>query len=241
MPDLNTIVDNLKKDKDYIIDSLKKEFPEISDWVEERGIDLKELGHYAKSLAAVALVSLTLLTTAAASSGVTYISSVQKENEVRTLNADTLPHLDRDQEQALEVWNKYNKEIYETSRKYDLDPRIIFSTIMVESRGNTEAIRYEPSINDASYGLGQMLYGTAVLMGYDGTPEGLKDPSVNIDLIGKYHRYNIDTYGNLTVSQVATAYNAGNPYATATYGHVDKFSKWYNIITTLMSYEGKQV
>jgi len=230
----------LKNSKDDLIKKIETEFPEIYAWLKSTGVDLFEIGHYAKSLAAISLVSLTMLTSAAATVPYT-VPSVEKEREVLALNSDALPELTKDQQQAHDVWNKYYDEIRASSAKYKVDPKLIFATIMVESRGNPEAIRHEPAINDASYGLGQILYGTAVLMGYEGTPQQLKDPAVNIDMIARYHRYNLDTYGDLDVAHIATAYNAGNPYSTPTYGHVAKFTNWYNMINVLLVYEGKEV
>lgn len=63
---------------------------------------------------------------------------------------------------------------------------LLKALIQTESNFNTKAYRYEEHIKDASYGLCQMLYTTAVGLGYKGKPEGLYDSEVNIDLGAKY-------------------------------------------------------
>ena len=104
---------------------------------------------------------------------------------------------------------------------------------MIESGGNPRAVRYEPRLNDASYGLGQLLYSTARGLGYAGTPAGLYDPETNIDLIARYHRRNLDHYGHLTAEELTTAYNTGSPYKKPWSGHLAKFNKWYNRVESL--------
>jgi soluble lytic murein transglycosylase-like protein len=224
-----------------IIQNIKDEYSEITEWLEINGVDLKELGKYIKSLSAIALVSITVITSALIAGVETSAKtneSIKKEQKVITMNSDSLPSPTNEEQEAIEIWNKYAQEINVSAEKYKVDPRLIFATIMVESRGNPDAYRYEPSINDASYGLGQLLYGTAVLMGFDGEPQHLREPQTNIDLIARYHRYNLDVYGELNVDQIATAYNAGNPYGTAIYGHVEKFNNWYKIVSALVEING---
>ena len=105
---------------------------------------------------------------------------------------------------------------------------------MVKRDGNTYARREEPQISDASYGLGQILYGTARGLGFDGKPDELYDPETNIDLIGKYHKRTVERYGELSVDQLVTAYNAGNPYGSPYPGHLVKFNNWLTKLSDLM-------
>lgn len=125
-------------------------------------------------------------------------------------------------------WTKspFVKEIAAVSRKYDLDPQIIYATIMTESEGNQYAFRYEPKIKDASLCLGQILISTARQLGFNGDPRELYKPSVCIDLIGKYHRMMLGRYGTLTPVQLAIAYNAGSPHKRPVRGHLTRFKKW---------------
>lgn len=62
----------------------------------------------------------------------------------------------------------------------DIDPILVMAIIRTESSFDAKAYRYEAHIKDASYGLMQLLYGTAQWMGYKGSPEGLYDPETNI-------------------------------------------------------------
>lgn len=125
-------------------------------------------------------------------------------------------------------WTKspFVREIATASKKYDLDPQIIYATIMTESEGNQYAFRYEPKIKDASLCLGQILISTARRLGFSGNPKELYKPSVCIDLIGKYHRMMLDRYGTLTLVQLAIAYNAGSPHKRPVRGHLTRFKKW---------------
>lgn len=126
-------------------------------------------------------------------------------------------------------WKKsnYKQLIFEVSQKYNVDPQIIYATIMTESEGNPEAFRYEPGIKDASLCMGQILISTARILGFDKEPKELYQPETCIDLIGKYYRYFLDTYGDLTPRQLATAYNAGSPWKRAYRGHIKRFEKWF--------------
>lgn len=123
---------------------------------------------------------------------------------------------------------EYSNLIKKTAEKYDLDPQVIYATIMTESEGNPYAFRYEPGIKDASLCMGQILISTARNLGFMGPVKELYKPDVCIDLIGKYHRNMLDTYGELTPRQLATAYNAGSPYKRAVAGHIWRFMLWYN-------------
>lgn len=127
------------------------------------------------------------------------------------------------------TWIKspYRNMIRATALKYDLDPQIIYATIMTESEGNPFSYRYESHLNDASLGLGQILISTARSLGFSGHPYELYKPEISIDLIGKYHRNMLDHYGQLTPIQLATAYNAGSPWKRPVYGHISRFNKWY--------------
>lgn len=125
------------------------------------------------------------------------------------------------------IKSKYSILIDQTAQKYGLDPQLIYATIMTESNGNEHAYRFEPKLNDSSLGLGQILTSTARMLGFCGNPQELYKPDVGIDLIGRYHRHMLNIYGNLSPVQLATAYNAGNPYRSAIYGHINRFNNWY--------------
>lgn len=97
-----------------------------------------------------------------------------------------------------------------TERQYSIVPGILKALAFVESAWNARAYRYEPAFwerylkNDprwaerdprevsASYGLCQLMFTTAVGIGYEGDAEGLYKPATNIDLGGRYLRILLD-------------------------------------------------
>ncbi|HLD51012.1 MAG TPA: lytic transglycosylase domain-containing protein [Patescibacteria group bacterium] len=227
---------DLKEEHKRLLAVLEDRYAEAYAWMRTQGIDFDNLAKYAQSIGMALMLSYSTLTTPVTTVAMDTTPSIQKELKVITLNDDKLRgSLDKEQLRALGVWRRYEPQIVDASKRYDVDPKVIFATIMVESGGNTKAYRYEPHINDASYGLGQLLYGTARGIGFSGSPDQLYSADVNIDLIGRYHKRNLDVYGDLSVEQLATAYNAGNPYSVATYGHVAKFVKWFNTIDGIVT------
>lgn len=204
-----------------IITMIKTKYPAAYHWVVENGIDLTNLKMYAASIATAFIIVMG--------------GSVEKATQflqptdlaVNLIEVSELQGLNEDEKAKL-VWERYGTLIRRAAQKYNLDPKLIFATIMLESGGNTYAIRQEPQIGDASYGLGQILYGTAVGLGFRGTVGELYDPAVNIELIGRYHRRNLDVYGqNLSAEQLTIAYNAGSPYSSPHPGHLAKFNRWF--------------
>ncbi len=216
-----------------LLDKLKFKNPLVHAWFVSRGIDLQNLSKYTSGIAlAITLATGNPVPTA-------YSSDLPNSSESSDITAsiriiDTSELRGKSEiERANLVWARYGYLIRKSASDYDLDPNLIFATIMVESGGNTYAIRQEPRINDASYGLGQLLYSTARGIGYRGKPEGLFDPAVNIDLIARYHKRNFDRYKELSSSQLTVAYNTGSPYKKPHPGHLTKFDKWYNSLANL--------
>jgi soluble lytic murein transglycosylase-like protein len=221
------ILQRLKEKKEELISNFKIEHPEIYTWLLENQISIQELGKYSQSIAAALAITYSANT-------VETIAPKPLTPQVKIIERDEFMGLSEEEKGNL-VWERYGHIIKRVAKKYDLDPGVIFATIMIESGGDTYAIRHEPQINDASYGLGQMLYGTSVLMGYEGAPNGLFDPEVNIDLIGRYHRRNLDVYGDLTPQQLTIAYNTGTPYNSPHPGHIDKFNRWFSKVERFIS------
>ncbi len=210
-----------------LLDKLKVKNPVVYDWFISRAIDLHNLGKYTTGMAMAISLAVGQPTTT---------PPVQPESVVLQSIAIIRPEELRgksDLDRANLVWTRYGHLIRASASEYDLDPNLIFATIMVESGGNTYAIRQEPRIHDASYGLGQLLYGTARGIGYRGKPEGLFDPAVNIDLIARYHKRNFDRYQELNSTQLTVAYNTGSPYKKPHPGHLAKFDTWYNSLASL--------
>ena len=73
--------------------------------------------------------------------------------------------------EALQLINTVNAE-----EGLGLDPGDILAFMIVESSLDPTAYRYELSVNDASYGLMQVLSRTARDMGHTGAPSGLYEP-----------------------------------------------------------------
>lgn len=98
--------------------------------------------------------------------------------------------------------------ILQAAAQYVVDPALIKAVITKESTWNPTAYRAEPQLNppDASRGLMQILYRTAQGMGYRGTPDGLYDPTVNIDLGTRYLADQLNRFG---YPLGVAAYNAG--------------------------------
>lgn len=206
-----------------MIQNFKERHGELHKWLIQNNIDFTNLQQYSASIVATFVLALNTKYPVKA----VPTDSVDFYKPVTAIERQELANLDEDEKARL-VWDRYGHVIKRKSAQYNLDPKLVFATVMVESKGDTYAIRYEPQIGDASYGLGQILYGTAVSIGFEGNPDQLYDPEVNIDLISRYHRRNLEVYGNLTNEQLITAYNTGNPYSYALPGHLDKFSKWFN-------------
>lgn len=102
----------------------------------------------------------------------------------------------------------FDEIVYHASTSYDVPAAWVFAVIRTESKGNPRAVNQsDPS---GAWGLMQILYTTAVGLGYKGQPEGLFDPDLNVHLGTKYLAQLRGQYGN-DFSRVYSAYNSGNP------------------------------
>ncbi len=134
----------------------------------------------------------------------------------------------------------YKTDILNASTASGVPASLIAAIIKVESDFNPQAYRNEPSKNDASYGLMQILIGTArMVMGTTITPEELYDPTKNIIIGTKYLQQLYAKYNsnNDTIS----AYNAGRPLKNSTGGYinqvyVDNINWWMKIYNYLIPY-----
>ena len=231
MPDKK--LQNLISQKELLIAEINEKYPEAYHWFQANGIDLNNIHKYAQQISLALLLFTSVTLTPLTHKKVEDIITIPEEPVTKIVEVTELVGLNEEVRAKL-IWERYGHIIKRTSQKYDVDSKVIFATIMTESNGNTYAKRSEPQINDASYGLGQILFGTAKGLGYNGKPEGLYDPETNIDLIGKYHRRTVEKYGELNVNQLVTAYNAGNPYGSPYPGHLVKFNNWFNKLNDLM-------
>lgn len=106
----------------------------------------------------------------------------------------------------------YDQAIQAAASIWGLDTDLIGAVIWQESKGDSLAARFEPRINDTSYGLMQILLGTARSLGFAGTVPELLEPSTNIMLGAQYLRSRFDQYGDLRLS--VASYNSGSPIPT---------------------------
>lgn len=87
-----------------------------------------------------------------------------------------------------------------------VDPMLVKAVIASESSWVSTAYRAEPQINDASYGLMQILLATARGMQPSVTAEQLADPSTNISLGTRYLAQQLNRFG---YPGALAAYNGG--------------------------------
>lgn len=129
---------------------------------------------------------------------------------------------------ALGIGSAYDPIILDAGTRYVVDPLLIKAVINKESSWNPGAMRPEPQINDASYGLMQLLVRTAAGMRPGVTPSDLFDPTINIDLGTRYLANQLGLYG---YPAGVSAYNAGHPITgNAQYvADVDAAYRWYTV------------
>ncbi|MGH9373368.1 MAG: lytic transglycosylase domain-containing protein [Vicinamibacterales bacterium] len=124
---------------------------------------------------------------------------------------------------------RYQATIAKYAAEFGVPVTWIQAVIMTESSGRSGAYRAEPRINDASYGLMQLLARTARGLGYQGPPEGLYDPDTNIRLGTLLLRQLRDRFGD-DFSAVYSAYNSGSPTKWTTSAqvrqHVENARRW---------------
>lgn len=107
--------------------------------------------------------------------------------------------------------NDFDDIVTEAGRAWDVEPSLIKAVIGAESEFNPRAYRAEPKIGDASYGLMQILYGTARQIGFTGERTQLYDPVTNVRLGTRFLADNIRTAlaRGYRVDSAISAYNAG--------------------------------
>jgi soluble lytic murein transglycosylase-like protein len=96
------------------------------------------------------------------------------------------------------------------SAQFEIPASWIEAVIITESSGDPAAYRFEPKLNEASYGLMQLLLSTARGLGFTGRAEELYDPDTNIYFGTKLladlkRRYGTD------LRRIYSAYNSGRP------------------------------
>jgi len=118
-----------------------------------------------------------------------------------------------------DILSTYNDSITKYAGQYGIDANEIAAVIQTESSGNPNAYLAEPKLNDASYGLMQLLGTTAQALGYQGDVNGLYDPDTNISLGTKLLAQLHAKYGD-NAAAVYSAYNSGSGTAYQTNSQV---------------------
>lgn len=217
--------------REELKNELKNKHNQAYEWLIKHQIDLDNLQKYSKNIAAlVTIVNQLAFKNPILIPFPQLTPAVKMEEETdETISSDNQASQQGSQVvKAQKVWQEYGKIIEDVAQKYNLDPQLIFATIMTESEGNPYAYRYEAHLKEASYGLGQVLYSTAVgKLGFTGKPEDIYRPEIAIDLIGRYHRQTIDTYGELSPERMTVIYNTGKLFGRPTSGHLARFKNWY--------------
>lgn len=128
--------------------------------------------------------------------------------------------------------------IQEIGAKYNVEPALIKAHITQESNWDVNATRFEPKLNDSSWGLMQVLLTTAKAVSGNPnlTASQLVDPATNIDIGTKFIAQNLRRFGNL--SDAIAAYNAGSPKLTSlgkyiNENYVSKVMGYYNIYKSM--------
>ncbi len=91
--------------------------------------------------------------------------------------------------------------------RYHVSQALIEAVVSAESGGNPDAFRVEAGVNDASFGLMQVLWGTARSIGFTGPVRDLFLPDVSLDLGTHYLHDLLATYPDTHTALVA--YNGG--------------------------------
>lgn len=89
-----------------------------------------------------------------------------------------------------------------------VEPALVLAVIHMESGGDPDAFRVEPAVADASFGLMQLLLGTARGLGFATAPKFLFDPPVNVELGTRLLAVNTKQHGSPWLALIA--YNGGD-------------------------------
>jgi soluble lytic murein transglycosylase-like protein len=105
--------------------------------------------------------------------------------------------------------DNYNPMFLKVSVETGVPYSVLKGFVALESAFDEKAYRYEAHINDASYGLAQVLNRTARGVGFAGDPKELFDPYLSVKYGGLFIRALAKKYTNLL--DLIAAYNMGFP------------------------------
>lgn len=123
------------------------------------------------------------------------------------------------------VATKIAQNVVEKSRKYGVDPKLVFAVLAQESRFNPQAV--SPV---GARGLGQLMPATARSLGVRNS----FDIAQNVDATVRYLDEMLNTFGGNTRSALA-AYNAG-PGNVRRYGGIPPFRETQNYVSRISSH-----
>lgn len=118
----------------------------------------------------------------------------------------------------------YRQLIEDLAPQFGLDPNVVEAVVIKESSAQTDAFRFEPGVWErlrtnpkwagmnprraaSSYGLMQIMYPTAMDLGFNGQPEELFIPEVGLRFGCLYLKKMIQRFGSLQTA--LGAYNGG--------------------------------
>jgi len=112
--------------------------------------------------------------------------------------------------QVADQVDRFYALISDSATAHQVAQSYLQAIIHQESGGNERALRQEPRIHDASYGLMQLLGRTTRGLGFTGPLEGLFSPQTNISLGARYFSGLLTKYGE---PGAALAHYNGGPKA----------------------------
>jgi hypothetical protein len=127
------------------------------------------------------------------------------------------------------IQSPYDGAIATAASAYGVDPALIKAIISQESNWSPTAYRAEPRINDASYGLMQVLLATARATSSNPslTAAQLLIPEINLDIGSKFLAAQLTRFG---YPDGISAYNAGRPISGNQLSYVEPvlaYQTWF--------------
>jgi soluble lytic murein transglycosylase-like protein len=112
---------------------------------------------------------------------------------------------------------KYHEMISLIAKLYHLPPSWVMAICRQESNFRPDVVVKTggDGLRGGAWGLGQMTYKTAEGLGFDGNPQMLLIPEINLFFVCKLLNQLRGRYGHDNFKDVAAAYNSGKPYIKA--------------------------
>ena len=111
------------------------------------------------------------------------------------------------EQKAVDRVKNYSQQINSAAGQAGINPQLLSAVVYVESKGVATAKRVEPD-GRTSYGLAQILCGTAREMGFTGQCEELLDPGLSLKYGAEYLKSRLRLYGD---ELGVLSYNTGSP------------------------------